>query len=122
MCALVFAVMATFPRLPDQPLEKSSGERHLPGRAFRRQQLRWQMSDFRMKAAVPAEMLARHADNLRLAIERVKGLEVRKHDSTDFRERSPRGNFFRERGAQLAEDPRPSLRRAGDHDPIRAGL
>ena len=80
------------------------------------------MSDFRMEAAVPAEMLARHADTLRLAVKRVEGLEVRQHDSTDFRERRRSEIGLCERGREFAEDPRPSLRGAADHDAIRAAL
>src|SRR5688572_10116348 len=80
------------------------------------------MTDLRVEAAVPTEMLARHADTFCLAVKRVKGLEVRKHDSTDFFERRRRDRASPESCAQLAEDPGPSLCRAPDHHAIGAAL
>src|SRR5690242_16172760 len=56
--------------------------------------------------AVPAEMLARDADALVLAVERVEVLKVRDEDRADFLDARRRGlDAGREELRDLAEDP-----------------
>ena len=87
-------------------------------RAFRRQQPDRQVSDLRMEAAIPAEMFARHADSFFPAVKRVKGLEVREHDTTDLIERRPGRGVSSESCAQFPEDPGPALGGATDHHAV----
>ena len=87
-------------------------------RAFRRQQPDWQVPDLRMEAAIPAEMFARHADTFFPAVERVKGLEVREHDTTDLVERRPGRGVSGEARAEFPEDPGAALGGATDHHAV----
>jgi hypothetical protein len=63
-------------------------------------------------------MFARHADSFFPAVKRVKGLEVREHDTTDLVERRPGRDVSSEARADFPEDPGPSLRSASDHHAV----
>src|ERR1041384_1847331 len=76
----------------------------------------------RQRAHRPSDVLAGHARSLLLAIERVEALEVLEEIGADLGERRRRG--ARPRGEEvrdLAEEPRPSLGGAADHDAVGPG-
>ena len=74
---------------------------------------------FRPILGVPAQMLARDAHTLLLAVERVQRLEMAAQDRADFvRIRRRQQLAGRQVMRDLAEDPRPALRGAADQQAV----
>ncbi len=67
-------------------------------------------------------MFARHADSFFPAVKRVKGLEVREHDTTDLVERRPGRGVSSEARAEFPEDPGSALGSATDHYAVGSAL
>ncbi len=67
-------------------------------------------------------MFARHADTFFPAVKRVKGLEVREHDTTDLAERRLGRGVSSEARAEFPEDPGPALGGATDHHAVGSAL
>src|SRR3954470_20091587 len=74
------------------------------------------------RAQRPSDVLARHARPLVLAIELVQAFEMLEEHRANLRRRRGRRRLAgRQEMVELAEQPRPSLGGAADHDAVGAG-